>query len=139
MDFTEVLKIICGALPVDWPSELPPESESQTEAFWMAACREEMRTRKTLSGKIRTLLEMKQRPALTSLEGWLLRRRVDWALQLGMDRFERRILPPVPLPEVLRWALVDNWESDGCQSMWIHAERGGKQHPQAPRWTRGLE
>lgn len=139
LDFTDVLKIISDGLGHDWPAELPPESESQTEAFWLAACREEMRTRQTLSAKIQEILKMQGLPPMTPIEQWLLRRRIEWASQVGMSKFEQDILPPVPLPEVLEWALAKTWESDGCQGLWMHAERAGKMHPEAPDWIRGLE
>jgi hypothetical protein len=136
LDFTEVLQLITGSLSHEWPVELLPVEEERTEAFWMTACREEMRTRHTLSAKIQALLAGPERQPMTPLEEWLLRRRVDWALQLGMAKFEEDILPPVSLQEVLEWALVKTWESDGCQGMWLHAERGGEQHPEALGWLR---
>lgn len=122
-----------------WPPELPPEHQSDSELFWMAACREEMRLRQTLSAQIRTLLNQKEFPSMSPLESWLLRRRVEWAAQLAVAKSEAQIQPSVPMAQVLEWALVTSWESDGCIGMWQHAERAGKLHPEAPDWLRGLK
>ena len=131
LDFTEVLRLFTSSLSSRWPEELPPEDQSASESFWMAACREEMRTRQTVSAKILALLERRERPTMTPIEEWLFRRRIEWATQVGMAKFEDGVLPPVPLQEVLHWALVKTWESDGCQGMWQHAERGGSPHPES--------
>jgi len=138
LDFMDALEVITDALPKAWPAELPPENESRSEAFWMAACREEMRTRKKLSGWIRALLERRGPSPMTAIECWLLRRRVEWAAQLGMAAADRGILPQEPLPVILDWALVRTWEKDGCQGMWLHAERGGEAHPETPPWLKDL-
>jgi hypothetical protein len=47
---------------------------------------------------------------------------------------QQNIAPPetVSLREVLEWALVKTWETDGCIGMWIHSERGGVPHPENP-------
>jgi len=139
MDFSEVLKLFTDSLTKEWPKELPPEDQPQTEAFWQVACREEMRTRQTLSLKIQRLLKREARDPMTPIEGWLFRRRIEWATQLAMSKFESEVLPPVPIQEALEWALVQSWESDGCQAMWLHAERDGKMHPEAADWLRGLQ
>jgi hypothetical protein len=121
-------------LPRDWPPELPPESQSATEEFWREACRHEMPTRHTLSGKIRTLLDGSARPAISPLESWLLWRRFEWAGQMILAKAAQNIAPPdsVTLPEVLEWALVQTWETDGCIALWHHLERGGVPHPDNP-------
>lgn len=119
-------------LAADWPPELPPQSSATGEAFWMEASRREMSTRDTLSAKLRRLIADGERSAMTALECWMLRRRVEWAAQLAMAKTAEGILPDAPLTEVLDWLLVSSWESDGCLAMWKHAERGGAPHPAGP-------
>jgi len=121
-------------LPHEWPPELPLEEQSQTEAFWLEACRHEMSTRQMLSAKIRTLLEGLERPSISPLESWLLWRRFEWAGQVIIAKASQHVSPPdtVPLSEVLEWALIQTWETDGCIGMWRHAERGGVPHAENP-------
>jgi hypothetical protein len=66
------------------------------------------------------------------LEGFIYRRRVEWAAQLALAKAQEGIEPDAPLSEVLSWLLVTSWESDGCIALWHHAERGGKPHPENP-------
>ena len=130
----EWMKIQSAHLPKVWPPELPPEDQSESEEFWREACRHEMSTRDSLSAKIRTLLVGLERPSISPLESWLLWRRFEWAGQVIIAKAEQNIAPPdtVPLREVLEWALVKTWETDGCIGMWIHSERGGVPHPENP-------
>jgi hypothetical protein len=118
-----------AALPVVWPAELPPE---ETPGFWFLACKEEMRTRKEISGKLRTMIETGDTGTVTPLEAWLIRRRLEWAGQYVLAAVMKKIEPDQPIAETLYWALVEAWEESGCISMWNHAERDGKPHPANP-------
>lgn len=123
------LKAAEAALPKLWPEELPPES---TPDFWFTACKHEMATRNLLSEKLRSLAEGKGVEPLTLLEAWLFRRRIEWASQLALGAAKKGMEPDASLPEVLQWALVETWQTDGCIGMWKHAERDGKPHPDNP-------
>jgi hypothetical protein len=116
-------------LPTEWPPELPPE---ETPAFWFTACKFEMSTRGALSGKVRLMIAGAEFAPLTPLEGWLLRRRFEWAGQVALSKVLDRVEPRANLIEVLEWALIGTWNTDGCIGMWKHAERGGKPHPENP-------
>lgn len=136
LELIDVLRMFADSLTDEWPRELPPEDQERSESFWMAACHEEMRTRQTLSAKIRTLLGLLEQPSMDPLESWLFRRRIEWAAQLAADQARRGKSLPPSLPAALVWALVDSWETDGCQGMWSHAERGGVPHPESDDWIR---
>jgi len=123
------LQAMDSRLPAVFPSELPPETSKD---FWFRVAEIEMSTRATLSAKVRTLIGGPGIPAMSPLEAWLFRRRVEWAGQVILAKAQIRIEPNEPLAEVLLWALVSSWESDGCIGLWNHAERGGKPHPNNP-------
>ena len=116
-----------------WPSELPPESDP---GFWKLAAKLEMQHRSLISRKIEQMIAAARKPSsMTALELWFYRRRVEWAAQLFLAAVQRGIEPPgsACLPEVLKWALIDSWTTDGCIGFWNHAiERGGKSHPENP-------
>lgn len=116
-------------LPKVYPPELPPES---TPDFWFIACKHEMSLRDGLSAKLRLLIGGKEPCSLTLLEAWLFRRRLEWAGQVALTKVKQGEEPNATLPEVLEWALVKTWETDGCIGLWNHAERGGKPHPENP-------
>ena len=116
-------------LPKAWPQELPPEN---TPDFWFTACKYEMATRDSLSAKVRVLIEGARLPSWTLLEVWLFRRRLEWAGQVALAKVAEGVDPDATLPEILEWALVKTWETDGCVGMWNHAERSGKPHPGNP-------
>jgi hypothetical protein len=111
-----------------YPRELPP---GETPDFWMQVARLEMTTRSTLSAKLGTLLDGKESLAMTDLDAWMYRRRVEWAAQLALASAQQSADPDCLLPDVLRWLLIESWESDGCVALWNHAERGGP-HPENP-------
>lgn len=113
-------------LPEEWPAELPAED---TPDFWFEASRLEMGTRRAVDGILAVLANGGAPPPISALEGWMIRRRFEWAAQLAMEKVNEGIEPDAELPEVLRWALIQTWESDGCIGFWNHAERGGKMHP----------
>lgn len=115
-------------LPQVWPPELPSET---TPDFWFTVCRFEMSTRDIVSEKLRLLLSGRAVDP-TLLEVWFFRRRFEWAGQVALAKAKEGVEPPVPLAEVLEWALVKTWQTDGCISLWKHAERGGKPHPDNP-------
>lgn len=116
-------------LPSDFPLELPAE---ESPDFWFLAAKVEMSTRDVLSAKIRSFIAGGAPASMTPLDAWLYRRRVEWAAQLALAKATERVEPNAPLSEILEWALVSSWESDGCVSLWNHAERGGKAHPENP-------
>ena len=123
----ESLGSIEAQLPKVWPPELPPEF---TPNFWFLAVQQEMRTRSELSAAIRELLTGKEVPDMTPLQGWLFRRRIEWAGQFTLAAVQRGLEPTEPLLEVLEHVLVRTWEASGCVGMWYHAERDGKPHPE---------
>lgn len=130
--FMEALQSLTEWLPKDWPVELPAECEAETEAFWTAACREEMTRREVISTKIRQLVNQEGCPSIDAMEGWLVRRRIEWAAQAALEKARAGMEPPVAFVKVLEWALIDSWHSAGCLAMWSHAERGGKPHEDNP-------
>jgi hypothetical protein len=136
LEITDWLLALSRELTVVWPEELPPESD--TEAFWMAACREEMRMRHMLSAKIPALGRGLDPASLEPLEAWLLRMRIQWAVQLVDAASSKATDTDVSVEWFRDFALVRSWESEGCQGFWSHAERGGEPHPEAPRWLRDL-
>jgi hypothetical protein len=70
---------------------------------------------------------------MTPGEAWLYRMRARWAAQLILSKVHSgQPDPPVDLAEVLRWALIRSWETDGCLAFWSHAERDGAPHPDNP-------
>jgi hypothetical protein len=89
-----------------------------------------MSTRDVLSAKVRSLVNGEGLCAMTPLEAWLYRRRVEWAAQVAFVKAKERVEPDVSLAELLDWLLIGTWESDGCIGLWNHAERGGKPHPE---------
>lgn len=118
---------IDGKLPASWPPELPPEGAPE---FWTIAAQVEMRDRKRISELCSRLVEAGEAVSMTALDGWLCHRRVEWACQVILAKAHEGVVPPVPLSEVLIWALIGSWDSDGCIAFWYHAiERGGKPHP----------
>lgn len=121
-------------LPKVWPPELPPENQSATEQFWREACRLEMLHRDSLNEKIRSMIDDPLQTTLSPMESWLLWRRFEWAGQVFLAKASENIAPPdtVTLQEVLEWALIKTWETDGCIGMWNHSERGGVPHPDNP-------
>lgn len=130
LEFMDGLKLISSRLPTVWPAELPPES---TPDFWFIACRHEMSTRDSVSALARALTEkgLPEHP-VSPLEGWMLRRRIEWAGQWGLAALQKGLEPVEPSHEVLRHALVTSWEKAGCVALWYNAERGGKPHPDNP-------
>ena len=116
-------------LPAIFPPELPPEASAD---FWFHVVQIEMEHRNTVSAKVRLLVSNDELPAMTVLEIWLYRRRVEWAAQVALVKAKERIEPSVPLSDVLVWLLIDSWESDGCIGLWNHAERGGRPDPNNP-------
>lgn len=129
LDVLDWLKATDGRLAAIFPPELPAESAPD---FWFRVAQIEMSTRDTLSAKLRLLARGEECPAMTLLEAWLYRRRAEWAAQLAILKAKEGVEPDVPLAQVLEWALVSSWESDGCIGLWNHAERGGKPHPENP-------
>lgn len=127
--FANWLESAQSVVPKVWPSELPHETATD---FWFIACKYEMSTRDSVSEKLRLLVGGQALPSISPLEGWMIFRRVEWASQLGLAKAQQGVIPPVPLSEVLEWALIATWQSDGCQGMWKHAERGGLPHPENP-------
>jgi len=115
-------------LPSDYPSELPPLNSPD---FWFAVSKLEIATRDTVSAKVRLLVKGAELPPMTPLEAWLYRRRVEWAGQLCLAGAQKGE-PDLYLHQALEWLLIGSWESDGCVSLWNHAERGGKPHPEIP-------
>jgi len=118
-----------AALPTVWPSELPAES---TAEFWFVACQQEMRTRREISAKLRTMIETGDSGTVSPLEAWLIRRRLEWAGQIALVAATKKFEPDGGPAEALHEALVLSWEIDGCIGMWNHAERDGKPHPENP-------
>jgi hypothetical protein len=90
-----------------------------------------MSTRDNVSALIRTLVDGWALPPMTPLDCWMLRRRLEWASQLIQAKLEEGIAPPptVSVQQVLDWALIRTWDSDGCIAMWMHGERKGSPHP----------
>lgn len=118
-------------LPAIWPEELPPED---SPGFWTLAMQAEMRHRATVSKKTALLIAGGgEPPPMTDLECWLYRRRGEWAGQVLLVKAEQGVPIPVPLRELLEWALIRSYDSDGCIAFWNHAiERGGVPHPDNP-------
>lgn len=129
LDVLAWLKAMEVRLPTVYPTELPPES---SDGFWFHVAQIEMSTRDTLSAKVQALVAGAEFPAMSDLEVWLYRRRVEWAAQLALASAQRKIEPEAPLGDLLEWLLIDSWESDGCIGLWNHAERGGTPHPENP-------
>ena len=123
------LKAVEIRLTATWPPELPPES---SPGFWQAAARAEFQTRGALSAKVQALVVGAEFPAMTPLEAWLYRRRVDFAVQFVRAKMISGVFPTDPLNEVLLWSLLTLWETDGCIAFWNHCERGGKPPPTTP-------
>jgi hypothetical protein len=137
--FTNWLMDVSRTLPKAWPEQLPPVEEEQTEGFWMAACREEMRTRHTLSAKILAWGPEPDASSLEPIEGWLVGMRIQWALQLVDAASQKATDTDVTLEWLIDFAMVRSWETNGCQGFWLHAERAGQAHPEAPGWLRDLQ
>jgi hypothetical protein len=57
------------------PNELPQENSDQ---FWICVAKLEMETWRALSAKVLRLISDSELLALTPLEAWLYRRRVQW-------------------------------------------------------------
>ncbi len=129
LDAMEWFRRIDGALPRAWPAELPPESDP---SLWALAARLEMQQRSATSKKIqRMITEGAVSSSVTPLDLWFYRRRVEWAAQLILTKAQEGIEPDATLCEVLEWALIRSWETDGCIGFWNHAiERGGRPHPE---------
>ena len=123
--FTLWIKGIETRLSKEWPPELPPE---QTPDFWFTVCKLEMATRDSLSGKLTSLAENKEFPPLTILESWFFRRRIEWAVQVALEKAAEGEPSEAPA-EIIKWLLVKTWQSGGCIALWNHAERDGKLHP----------
>lgn len=134
VDVMDWMQAMERRIPKAWPEELPPEHQSKTTAFWESACRHEMTTRQSLSAKLRLLANGGGPAAMSPLEWWLVRRRMEWASQAILAQATSGKAPPqgTPLAVVVNWAMVDSWESDGCIGMWHHFERGGLPHPDNP-------
>lgn len=124
------IQAILAELPARWPAELPPESDAR---FWWEAVRHEMAGRKALSEKLARIADTGECPELTDFECWMARRRGDWAAQVVAAQLHTQ--PPDDIRLLLRWALIETWEKDGCVGFWNHAERGGEPHP---KWIDGL-
>ncbi len=116
-------------LPQVWPPELPPE---QTPGFWFHASQLEMTTRDSVSALLRSAILTPPPPQVSPLEGWMIRRRLEWAGQILLSQAQLNVEQTGTVEEALLYALVRTWESDGCIGMWIHAERGGQPHPDNP-------
>jgi hypothetical protein len=116
-------------VPAVFPSELPAESDP---TFWFEVARLEMSGRVELSRKVTSLINISQSPEFSDLEAWFYRRRVEWASQLILVKLDEGVEPDAKLEEILEWALVKTWETDGCIALWNHAERGGKPHADNP-------
>lgn len=116
-------------VPVVFPAELPNESSAQ---FWLDAMRLEMISRSALSDKVRSMIAASKFPEMTPIEAWFYRRRVEWAGQVALTKAQEGVEPDAPLEEVLEWALVRTWETDGCIALWNNMERDGKPHPEDP-------
>jgi len=129
IDVLDWLKAMDSRLPAVFPPELPPETSPD---FWFRVAQIEMSTRDALSAKVRSLVRGEGLSAMTPLEAWLYRRRVEWAAQVAFVKAKERVEPDVSLAQVLDWLLIGTWESDGCIGLWNHAERGGRAHPQNP-------
>lgn len=126
-EVTGWLKACEAALPAVWPPELPPE---QTPDFWFVVCRHEMASRKDISAQLRSMIITGDTGMVQPLQAWLIRRRFEWAGQLAMVAVMKKNEPDEGLAEILEWVLIVSWETDGCISMWNHAERGGTPHPE---------
>ena len=111
------------------PPELPPLNSRR---FWDQASQLEMQHRAALSMKILKNIETGEPAELTPLESWLCHRRVEWAAQLILANVRTCIPSPSSVHEILKWALVESWQSDGCIAFWNHVERGGRPHPDNP-------
>lgn len=109
--------------------------------FWAEAVRLEMAMRQAVSEKTRMIIAWNgEPPAMTPAECWLYRKRAEWAGQLFLEKAHERVVIPesVSLAEVLEWALVLTWESDGCIALWEHGcERGGRPPEETPEYLRG--
>jgi hypothetical protein len=122
------MKAMDSRLPSAYPSELPPLNSPD---FWFSVSKFEIATRDTVSAKVRFLVKGEELPAMTPLEAWLYRRRVEWAGQLCLAGAQKGE-PDLYLHQVLDWLLIESWEREGCIALWNHAERGGKPHPENP-------
>jgi hypothetical protein len=129
LEMLDSLESISSQLATEFPCDLPPENSTD---FWFRACELEMSTRDSVSVKLRSLLEGPEPIATTPLESWFFRRRIEWATQLALAKVKEGAEPDVPLPDLLHWALISTWETDGCLALWNHAERDGKPHPDNP-------
>jgi len=90
-----------------------------------------MQHRDELSRKIEKIVDGEESPSMTNLESWLYHRRSEWAGQLIDAKVQENVVPDASLADVLKWALIRSWHSDGCIALWNNAERGGKPHPEA--------
>lgn len=129
LDFLNCLKFLDQLIPAAFPPELPKENHPK---FWELATKLEMQERKSLSSKLKNLIQNQTGQDFTEAECWLSRRRFDWAGQLALVKAKEGVEPNVTLQELMVWALITTWESDGCISFWNHMERGGKPHPENP-------
>lgn len=91
-----------------------------------------MASRAVLSMKVRAMIATSKLPEITPLEAWFYRRRVEWAGQVALAKAQEGVEPDAALEEVLEWALVNTWETDGCVALWNHMERNGRPHPENP-------
>ena len=123
IEMLEWMKAVSVKLPPVWPTELPPESDLK---FWTIATKFEFQTRAAISAKLTSLVATGELPPTTPLEHWFFHRRFEWAAQLAEAKAKAGVEPPVPLKEVLLWALVKTWTTDGCIAFWNNAERAGK-------------
>jgi hypothetical protein len=114
-------------LPQVWPPELPPE---ETKDFWFTASRFEMQTRKEISARMRLMFHGQEMGDLLPLECWFFRRRIEWAAQIALAAVQKCVPPEGTAEETLEHLLIESWEKDGCISMWNHAERDGRPHPE---------
>lgn len=116
-------------LPAVWPAELPPED---TKDFWFTACRYEMMMRKEISRRMRLMFRGEEMGDVLPLDAWLFRRRMEWAGQMALTAMQKNVPPAETAETTLEQLLVESWETSGCISMWKHAEREGRPHPENP-------
>jgi hypothetical protein len=82
LDVLDWMKCVDARLPAVFPPELPAES---SPGFWFRVAEVEMSTRESLSVKIRSLVAG-DASAMSLLDAWLYRRRVEWAVQLAIAK-----------------------------------------------------
>lgn len=117
-----------AGLPHLWPEELP---EKVDHVFWATAGRLEIQHRSVIDELVTIAVTTGVWPAMSPLSGWLIQRRLEWGIQvIAAKVMDYCVEPPVEVSdnEVLLWALVATWGSDGIYAMQNqtlkHAPRG---------------